>query len=241
MPVKSFNSKADFDAAYNLNGEPDGHPSTRPGIRVNYTRAGMMPYAEYTASKLVELFAWPTSRRIMIVGSGYGWVAEVLEQQYGYTSIVCVDTSPYIQSTQDTSEEAEIDAAITAVGLNPNSGEGAQKKAKLFTPGNRRRHSRAVMNENLSNNGSRNRVKNQLGDIDTGITEEVITTLTNTEVVTLASQIAQVNPAMQVIHLTTERLPNNNQDPSYNWKSLAEWKALVPANTFVSLNTWQVL
>ena len=69
----------------------------------------------------------------------------------------------------------------------------------------------------------------------------VITCLTDSEVTTLANRVQQINPAMQCIHLTTELLTENTQDPGYNWKTLAQWKALVPTHTFVSLNTWQVL
>jgi hypothetical protein len=245
MPRKAYNNKSDFDADYSIGAEPEGHPNTRSEIRLNYNRATILPICQNRAEKLVEIFAWPLSTKILIVGAGYAWTAEVLESVYGYTNIVTTDTSVHIQSTQDSSEEAEIDAAISASGLNPASGEGLTKKNGLHTPGNRRRHSRSVQDESLSNNGSRNRIKNILGDFEVGITEEVIATLDDVEVVTAAGWIDNVNAGLDVIHLTSviqpAKLASGHQDPIFNWKTLADWKALVPSHTFVSLQTWEVL
>lgn len=201
----------------------------------------MLPYAQHRAAKLVELFAWPVDTNILIVGAGYGWTAEVLETVYGYTNIVTTDTSPHVQSTQDTGEEAYVNAAITAVGLDPATGVGATKKAQLYSPGPRRRHSRDVKNESLSNNGSRNRIRNVLGSVSVAISEDVATVLDDTEVIQVASWISAVDTLTQVIHLVTELQPASNQNPVFNWKTLADWKLLVPLHTWVSLNSWEVL
>lgn len=241
MPLVSYNTKADFDAAYNVGAEPEGHPNSRSEIRLNYNRAVMYPYCERRADKLVEIFNWPLNSIILFVGAGFAWTAEALETKYGYTNIITTDTSNWIQSNQNTTEESEIDAAISAVGLDPLSGEGLQVKNKIYTPGNRRRHSRNIENENLSNNGSRNKIKNILGDIEVGISEEVITTLSDAEVLNISDWISRINNNIIKIHLTTELLPDNNQDPAYNWKTIDDWKLLLPNDTFVSLNTWRVV
>jgi len=245
MPRKTYNTKADFDADYDIGAEPDGRPGTRGEVRLNYHRAAMLPYCEKRAAKLVEIFAWPTSTKILMVGVGYAWTAEILETVYGYTNIVTTDTSPYIQSTQDADEAADYDAAITAVGLNPAADEGAAVKSKLVTRqggvGNRRRHSREVKNESLSNNGSRNRIRQVLGDIEVGITEEVIAVLDDSEFLTVIDWVDKINAGIARIHLTTELQPGTPQNPIFNWKTLADWKALAPSDTFVSLNSWEVL
>ena len=241
MPRKTYTTQADFDADYNVGAEPDGHPGTRQKIRVGYVRAGMWPYAVNRAAKLVELFAWPTSTPILVVGAGYAWTAEALETIHGYTNIVTTDTSPHVQATQDQGDESLIDAAITAVGLDPAMGEGLAKKNAIWTAGPRRRHSRDVKDEDLSNNGSRNRIRNVLGSVDVAISENVATVLDDSEVTQIADWIDNVDSLSQVIHLVTELLPDHNQNPVFNWKSLADWKALVPSHTWVSLNTWEVL
>jgi hypothetical protein len=226
MPRKTYNTKADFDEDYRIGAEPEGHPNSRSEIKLSYNRASMMPYCERRADKLVEIFNWPLDTKILIVGAGFAWTAEILETKYNYTNIITTDTSDWIQSNQNESEESEVDAAITAVGLDPASGVGLTKKNRLHTPGNRRRHSRNIEDESLSNTGSRNRIKAILGDIDTAISEEVVTVLDDNEVLNIADWIERINANMQIIHLTTELLPNTDQDPRYNWKVLADWKAL---------------
>jgi hypothetical protein len=197
----------------------------------------------------VNIFAWPTNTIILIVGAGYAWTAEALETNHGYTNIVTTDTSAHVQGTQNTDELTEIDDAITAVGLDPLTGEGLSKRNNIIArgggPGNRRRHSREVEDESLANNGSRNRIKAILGDIEVGITEDVITTLSDAEVLDIASDVDAINAGIDRIHLTTvlfpEKIANGTQDPAFNWKTLADWKLLLPGDTFVSLNTWEVL
>jgi hypothetical protein len=172
-----------------------------------------------------------------------------LETVYGYTNIVTTDTSGWIQAQQSVDETADLDAAITAVGLNPASGEGLAKRNHLITrgggSGNRRRHSRPVEDESLSNNGSRNRIRQILGDIEVGISEDVIATLSDAEALNISDWIDKINPGIDRIHLTSELIPaklaSGRQDPAYNWKTLADWKLLLPGDTFVSLNTWEVL
>ena len=246
MPLVTYNTKADFDAAYSIGAEGDtGHPAGRQGIRLGYNRAVLYAAHEARAAKLVELFAWPTSTKILIVGAGFAWTAEALEVNHGYTAIVTTDTSGWVQAQQDVDETADIDAAITSVGLDPASGEGLSKRNNLIAKGggsgNRRQHSRSIQDESLSNNGSRNRIRDILGDIDVGISEEVITTLSDAEVLNISDWIDKINPDIDRIHLTTDLLPDANQDPAYNWQSLADWKLLLPGDTLVSLNTWEVL
>lgn len=240
MPVKSFDTKADFDSAYSIGAEPEGRPGGRAEVRLNYHRAVMLPYCQNRAAKLVELFGWPLSTHILIVGAGYGWTAEILEQTYGYTNIVSTDTSSWIQANQDTSEEAEINTAIAAVGLNPAAGDGATLKGKLHSAGNRRRASRAIQNEDLANNGSRNRIRGILGDISVGITEDVLPSLSDSEILSIADRVDRINAGITRIHMVTTG-GRGNQDPGYNWHTLSEYKALLPLDTFVSMGDWQVL
>lgn len=240
MPLVNFQTKADFDAAYSLRGESRPGPG-RKRVMLNYHRAAMWPFCEKRAAALVNTFGWPTDTNILIVGAGFGWTAEAMETNHGYTNIVSIDSSNWIQSAQDTSEESEIDAAITAVGLEPTSGEGLAIKGQLYSPGNRRRASRAVENEDLSNNGSRNRVRNILGDISVGISEDVLPALSDSEILDIADRIDRINAGIARIHLVTPLLPGQNQDPAYNWHTLAEYKSLLPSDTFMATGTWEVL
>ena len=236
MPVVDFATKADFDQVYRI-----GLPANRK-VKLHYNRAVMYErHNRHTAKALVDIFGWPTSTKILIVGAGFGWTAEILETDYGYTNIVTTDTSGWIQTNQDTSEEAEIDAAITAYGLDPASGEGLVLKNSAHIPGNRRRASRPVENEDLSNNGSRNRIRNILGDLEVGITEDVLPSLTDAEILSIADRVDRINAGIARIHLVSVLDVTRSQDQRFNWHTLAEYKTLLPNDTFVSMGDWQVL
>lgn len=241
MPVVPFNTKADFDSEYSIGAEPGGRPNTRPEVRLNYHRAVILPISTRRAQKLVDIFAWPTNSILLIVGSGFGWTAEALENDHGYTNIISIDSSAWIQSAKNTDESTEVDAAITAAGLDPTTGEGLTLKGKIHTPGNRRRASRDIEDENLSNNGSRNRVKAILGDIEIGVTESVLSSLSDAEILNISSWIDQTNPGITRVHLVTTAGSGSSQNPAYNWHTLAEYKVLLPSDTFVDVSTWEVL
>lgn len=246
MPLKEYNTKADFDNDYVLSAgwtqfvNAEGTIVSRP-LTLNYHRSVMLPHAQALADKLVEFFGWPTDTNILIVGAGYAWTAEILEQQYGYSNIVTTDISPWIQASQDTSDVDEIDAAIVAAGLDPSTGEGAEHKARLSHGGNRRQHSRVIQNEDLATAQSRNRVRQILGNIDVGITEDVLPTLQDSEIVELADRVDRINNNIDRIHVVSPRRPNLRQDPVFNWKTLAEWKQLLPSDTFLVTGLWEVL
>lgn len=249
MPRKTYNTKADFDEDYDIGMESDiGHPGGRSEVRLSYHRAALFGLAQKRAEFLnTYLMAqgFNTNTNLLIVGAGFGWTAEVLDNTYGWKKIITTDTSSYIQANQDADEENDYDVAIQKVGLSPIDGEGLLIKGRLRNKaggiGNRRRHSRRVMNEDLLTLESRNRVAGIFGNIQVAITEELITTLDDTEVVNLSFNIREVTDVVSVIHMTTELLPRTIQDSRYNWKTIQQWKILLPDDIFVSLNTWQIL
>lgn len=244
MPRKVYNTKADFDEDYSIGAESGLlRPNNRPEVRLNYNRFVMLPYCTRRAAFLASHFAWPTDTTIVLAGAGFGWTAEMLEVNHGYTNVISIDTSPWVQSQKDTNEEAEIDAAIAAVGLDPANGEGLALKATLNADsGNRRRTARDILSEGANNNGSRNRIRQALGglDIQVGITEDVLTVLDDDECVELSNGLHAFSPATAIIHLVSVR-QEQGQNPAYNWKALADWKALLPADTFVAIGSQEVL
>lgn len=234
MPFKTWNTKADFDAAYNIGAEGDtGHSNTRPEVRLHYNRAVMYPVAATHARKMVEVLGLTPAMKIGVLGCGYGWVLEELEVM-GFTNVIGTDTSTYIQSTKTSQESADIDEAIIAAGLNPNAAEGANVKARLLSRGNSKSNvPTKVLNENGQSNASRNRIRNALGggNLDWGITDSVLESLTDAECLQLST--AGHNFCTNVAHLVVTTRPGNQ--PGYNWKTLEEWKVLIPADTFIEV------
>jgi len=245
MPRVDYNTKQAFDSAYDVDVEWDtGRPQNRKGVRLKYSRAVLLPLIETRALKLLEIFNWPSTIKLLIVGGGFGWLAEVLEEHFNFNNIAVTDTSNYVHSSKNVSEDEDIFEAIRGTGLDPNYGEGSIIKSRILGKargeGVRTRHSKGVLNESLKNNGSRARVKNQLGgNPDVILTEEVITCLEDSETINLSQDLHFLCDT--IIHLTTELLPNNLQDLSYNWKTLDDWKQLLPNDTLLSLNTWRVI
>ncbi len=75
------------------------------------------------------------------------------------------------------------------------------------------------------------------------ITEEVITCLDDTEATQLSTFLNNISN--QVVHYTTEidpdKLASGNQDPNYNWKTLEDWKLLLPNDLIMSSADYRVV
>jgi hypothetical protein len=239
MPLKTWDNKQDWDAAY-LKGAEErwGHPATRPEVKLHYCRAVQMPWSRSRATRLVAALGWQPTDRIVLVGAGFGWTAEALEE-LGFTSVVGCDVSRYVQDNKALSEEQEVDAAISAVGLNPSAGEGAALKAKLYDGGARTRASRGVLNEGLATPGSRRKIATALGgDPDWGLSESVLESLTDAEAQDISARVHSWTSAT-IAHFVVTL--GGNQDPGYNWKTLEDWKALLPSDTFIEAGSFRVL
>ena len=218
-----------FDLAYDIGAEPGGHPNTRQEIRLHYNRYVLYPEMLKRAQFFIAHFGLTAADRVLVVGGGFGWTAEALSD-LGIETI-CADVSAYIQNTKGTSEDSEVAAAITAVGLDPSSGEGMVHFNRLRGNGVRTRAT--VLNEDSSNNASRNRVKRAFSsDITLIITEDLVTSLSDAECAQVQGFIT--NYAVQrICHFVTE-FANPNPPFNFNSKSLAEWKAVFPTSTIVA-------
>ena len=179
------------------------------------------------------------AQKIVIVGCGYGWVIEKLLEM-GFTNVAGTDTSSYIQGTKTQTEDAEIDAAIAAAGLDPTQGEGLALRQKILPAVARSKVPDKVLNEDMANNASRNRIKNAVGGgtIAWGISDSVLESLTDSECVTASSRAHQI--CTNVAHLVVTARDGNH--PGYNWKTLEQWKTLIPADTFIQVGgAWRSL
>lgn len=243
MPLKDWNQKSTWDAAYSFGAEGEwGHPNTRDEVRLHYHRGIKRPDADTHASRLASALGWtPPSPTILIVGAGFGWTVEALEDQ-GFLTVVAIDTSTFVQGNKDSTEEAEIDAEITLVGLDPASGRGAQIKAKYFDGGNRSRASRGVLDEEGNNGGSRSRIKQALGlsgndQIEWVVSEAVLESLDDAEAVDGSTRLHIIGD--NIAHFIHPLRQGNH--PGFNWKTLEDWKTLLPNDTFIEAGTYRVL
>lgn len=111
---------------------------------------------------------------VCILGGVFGWLGEALEDEFPGLSAVTIDLSDYVQDTKDLSQDDELIASINGAGYDETSGAGLFLFDKFKDPNPRSRNPNRVMKEDLKNNASLNRIRNQIPrDITHGITEEM--------------------------------------------------------------------
>lgn len=219
-----------FDAAYSFNAEPDGHPNTRPPIMLHYDRYVLFPEMLRRAQFFIQQFGLTSASQVLVVGCGFGWTVEALNS-LGIPAIG-TDIGAYIQGNKSLTEDSDIDAAVRAVGLDPTSGEGLVHFNRLRGGGVRTTAS--ILNEDSSTTPSRNRVKNAFtSGITLIITEDIVTSLTDSECAVLQSNIVKYGATIPICHFLTE-FANPNPPFNFNSHSLAEWKALFPTATIIA-------
>jgi len=220
--------KSLFDLAYEFPAEPDGHPNTRQGIWLHYNRYVLYPEMLKRAQFFISHFGLTAADRVLVVGCGFGWTVEAL-QDLGIEAIG-TDISSYIFNVKDQTEDAEVADAITAVGLNPTSGEGLLHFNRLRAP---KRTNAIILNEDSASPASRNRVKRAFSSDPTLIiTEDLVTSLSDAECLQLQNLIAAY-ATQRICHFVTE-FANPNPPFLFNSKSIVEWKALFPTSTIIA-------
>ena len=220
--------KALFDQAYDNSAEPDGHPNTRPEIRLHYNRYVLYAEALRRAQFFVSHFGLTAASKVLLVGAGFGWTAEALTN-LGIEARG-TDVSAYIQANKGLSEDAEIAAAVQAAGLSSSSGEGLGHFNRLRGDGVRTRGT--VLNEASNNNASRNRVRNAFSaNLTLVISEDIVTSMSDAECTQLRGFLS--NYSVPICHFVTE-FANPNPPFNFNSKSLADWKLMFPADTIIA-------
>lgn len=248
-----------FDMAYNaafeghLGGVPPGRTQE---IRLGYHwfTIGRWQETDY-AQKLIDVLGLTAGHRVLSVGCGYAWTGVGLAAQG--IEYVGTEVSSLILGTMDQTEEADIRARITAVGENPDGAHGqmllnAGLNGGLANPQTRRGNSK-ILDENLANAGSRNRVMGQLSAAPTHILgDEVINSIPDNEALTLCDFAenfrASKAPDARLIHMLSpyqveERNGVTEQNRvqaacaayiGMNWKTYAGWRAFLTANGFAT-------
>ncbi len=233
MPVQDWNLKATFDGAYTLHGE-DHRPHTRDWVKLHYHREVIRPFIQAQVTGLIAALTLETTQSIVIVGGAFGWsVEELLSRDWKLKDIAVTDTSTYVQDSKGGTEEVEINAAITLAGLDPGAAKGLAIKTKHFDGGARVRLGIIIHDEDLLLPSSTKAVRQAAGatgnnKVDWCISEEVITNLEDADVVAMLEGMDDVGT--NVAHLTSAL--SQNQDPDYNWKTMADWRTFLNSNGF---------
>ncbi len=226
----------------------------RKEVRLGYGRAMMLGFCENRAKILINGLGLTSGNRVLIVGSGFGWLAECLEDQVPGLSTVSLDTSTWVQSTKDQSETEQIEAAIQAAGILPIMSRYGDIVSSLADGGPRARV--PIGAENVLRANDRAALKQANGTFTWAITETMFTWLDDAECVAMDAAMHKV--AAKVAHMVqpySSKFDGKIEpDPVWNWKHLEatgqgvrqqlldqpwytsdNWKALLPDSMFVGV------
>lgn len=198
-------TKADFDANYSIGAEGEwGRPAGTTEVRVHYIREAIAPLLAARWALIVPYLGLTDPEVIVVVGAAFGWGVEALEALLPGSDIVGTDISAYVQSVQSDDEDAEIDQNILDAGLALDD-ERAIRIANKWKSGQARK-TVVVLDEDLSNPGSWNRVRGQLNNQEPSwiFIEDIEADLPDAEISDLATDLNRA-PGTKVWLTSTER------------------------------------
>lgn len=179
-------TKADYYATYSVAPRvpytyPNGNTEIRrfTNMRLHYHPHAMKPFVEMRMDKILEQYLFTSLDRVVVFGSGFGWLCEELENRFG-CSTIGIDPSPYILDNKDLSPDDELLEALTAAGYTTTEDPGKQIWEYLSQPGVPRTTAN-IVDYDLRKAGDKNKLIKEFGEPTHIITEEVWQTLTDEE------------------------------------------------------------
>ncbi len=191
-------------------------------LRLNYHRKNVKQSYVWYTGKIKDALGWALDDAIIVVGAGFGFLEDELRRTHGFTDVLSIEDSAWIQSAKATTEDVDMDAQIAAVGVNPLSQSGRDVKAQLTDGATRARVT--VLNENLMTKKSRNTVKQSIAKIDIVFTDFILPYLTDAEAIAFSIEANAMGAVVQ--HATCNGIDG---------RSLARWKTLLPSDKFVDI------
>ncbi len=197
-------TKEDFDGAYGFGAEDEwGCPNTRAEVRLHYLRKYAEPGVRRMWTVALNEISLTTKDVVVLIGCGFGWGCEVLAEFSG-ASVIGVDTSPFVADEKNNDEDAEIEAACLAVGLELTDPRVQQIKDKWGTSGARSKTT--ILNEDVeTDRGRANIIAAAPGAITSIITEDCISDMTDAELTGFAAGIDLLAPAATKYHVTSTK------------------------------------
>lgn len=167
-------------------------------LRLHYHPLMGRVSAAQRADKLIAAKGLTADDCVVIFGGAFGWLGDALKEKLPGLEAVSVDISDYVHATKDASPDDELIESIRASGYDETTGIGLQLFNWFSDPAPRA--SITVLNEDLSNNGSRNRVRAALPKNPTRIiTEEVWQVLPPAEQTLYQDRLGQFG--IELIHI----------------------------------------
>lgn len=218
MPKILFDTQAEYDGVYRIRMRDPAHPKF--GQKLSYTREAMArskgPYDDNMTAyierftNLTALFPLGLTDRIIFAGCGLGFTIEQFIDG-GFTNIWGLDNSTYIDAVKG----AEARGDVTIINQQWKTSGQLSAKLTIATGSNQFKW---IITESV------------LESYDDGAEMDEIL-----DVSELGLEAGE--PLSNIIHMV---YPSPGVGLQFNLHTLAEWKAIRPAHTFVDYIRWIV-
>jgi hypothetical protein len=241
--------KKEFDLAYGdipvfkLVNNPDGTVTRYIlPIKVGYSRANALPWLKDQTKLWINTVGISASDKVVLVGAGFGWEQEFLEEWFPGIKCVSVDTSEYIHQEKSKSEKDEIKKGTKRI---PKKEKYKKLLEDVGDDGPKARVK--IVNAEFSTGSGRAAIVQELGEPPTKvITSDILIGLSDQEIKKNTKYLDMLGG--QVFHITSitreqGTLPGYEH---YNWKRLGEWRTFfdhigLSHHKIVSANDGKVL
>ncbi len=202
----------------------------RKEVRVHYVRHMELIRAKGRAITLTAALGLTSTDRVAIVGAGFGWLQEALEELLPGIECVSVETSSWIHSVKDQTESAELDILIQRAGILPI--ETGYDVAMSFLNDGGLKARRPLEDQDVTSPGGRSQVKAKVKakgvptPFTWAVSEHVLEWLDDAEALELDTGMHELAP--NVCHLLREYSPKqaSHTEPG----TLSNWKWLSATN-----------
>lgn len=203
----------------------DWHASKVPKIHVGFHRFCIMQdNRRHRAVKMPKNLNINAGDRVLLMGDVYGWTAEALAEAVPGATFVAVDPTPLTQTRASQTETAYLQQQVLQAGIPSFTPVWNMVMAKIDDGLPRAR--RVVVDEDLANEGSRNRARNELGGAPTHcMTMGMFNFLFDSECSDISARLNDMGTG-PVFHIINPfRKPAHGKpepEPSLNWKHISE-------------------
>ena len=231
-----------------------------PKVYLHYHREAhrLANFTSGRAVRLIQKLGLTPSHDVLLVGSGFAWVAEEMKRLG--ISVTSMDNSSWIHAVKGEDEVGEIEAALDLAGVTAETDTTSEHPLRAAFLGKLlagRRATETILEEDALSKSSRQRIRNA-GTFTNIVTASVLPWLHDDECVALSDALHQINALAQVVHhvefykdaaaLKPEPAPFLNWkrvDGSTDavvqrisdqaWYTTPSWPALLPNDSFIGV------
>lgn len=193
-----------------------------PQIHVGFCRFMIMQYNKsFRVPKIPKNLNIDAGDRVLLMSDVYGWTAEALAEAMPDTTFVSTYASPLAQARNSETETAYLQSEIAKAGVTGAVADMALAELDDGLP----RARRPVLDEDAASNGSRQRIRNELGGAPTHcITVGMFQFLFDNECVDISARLHDMGsgPVFHIVNPFSKPTHGRPEpEPALNWKHIS--------------------